>query len=73
MRDAIGLPGALSDYVTGFVRRTGIKVELQVSKVKAYANGIARRGDDQGAAVVNSAITTTQSYKGVKFERKGPT
>jgi len=49
------------------------KVELQVSKVKAYANGIARRGDDQGAAVVNSAITTTQSYKGVKFERKGPT
>jgi signal transduction histidine kinase len=30
--DSIGLPGALSDYVSGFSRRTGIKVGLHVQK-----------------------------------------
>ena len=30
--DSLGLPGALSDYARGFTRRSGIKVDLKVSK-----------------------------------------
>jgi hypothetical protein len=46
------------------------KFEPQVTKVRAYADMIARAGDDQLAATVNSAIVKTVKLKGVKVERK---
>lgn len=46
------------------------KFEPQVTKVRAYASELARGGSDTGAAVVNSAIRKTSTYRGVKFERK---
>lgn len=48
------------------------KFEPQVTKVRAYADTLARSGDDHLAATVNSAIDTTVKLKGVKVERKGP-
>lgn len=41
----------------------------QVTKVKAYSASLARTGDDREASVVNSLITRTSVYKGVKIER----
>jgi hypothetical protein len=46
------------------------KFEPQVTKVKAYADQVARHGDDQLAATINSAIKKTVKLKGVKIERK---
>jgi len=48
------------------------KFEPQVTKVKAYADVIARAGDDQLAATINSTITKTVKLKGVKVERQAP-
>lgn len=48
------------------------KFEPQVTKVRAYADTLARSGDDHLAATVNSAIDTTVKLKGVKVERKVP-
>lgn len=48
------------------------KFEPQITKTKAYADSLARNGDDKMAAVINSAITTTVKLKGVKVERKEP-
>lgn len=46
------------------------KFEPQVTKVRAYADMVARAGDDELAAAVNSAIVKTVKLKGVKVERK---
>lgn len=46
------------------------KFEPQVTKVRAYADSLARAGDDHLAATVNSAIKQTVKLKGVKVERK---
>lgn len=48
------------------------KFEPQVTKVRAYADSLARAGDDGLAATVNSAISKTVKLKGVKVERKAP-
>lgn len=48
------------------------KFEPQITKVKAYADSLARAGEDSLAASVNSAIQTTVKLKGVKVERKAP-
>lgn len=48
------------------------KFDPQVTKVKAYADSLARAGSDDLAAVVNSAIKKTVKLKGVKVERKEP-
>jgi len=48
------------------------KFEPQVSKVRAYAATLARNGDDQAASIVSGAITQSNPYRGVKFERKQP-
>lgn len=48
------------------------KFEPQVTKVRAYADSLARSGDDGLAATVNSAINKTVKLKGVKVERKAP-
>jgi hypothetical protein len=46
------------------------KFDPQVTKVRAYADTLARSGDDHLAATVNSAIGKTVKLKGVKVERK---
>lgn len=46
------------------------KFDPQVTKVRAYADMVARAGDDQLAATINSAIVKTVKLKGVKVERK---
>lgn len=46
------------------------KFEPQVSKVKAYADSLARAGHDDRAARVSAAIVKRTTYKGVGFERK---
>lgn len=48
------------------------KFEPQVTKVRAFADVIARDGDDNLAATVNSAIVKNVKLKGVKVERKEP-
>lgn len=48
------------------------KFEPQVTKVRAYADSLARAGADGLAASVNSAIDKTVKLKGVKVERKEP-
>lgn len=48
------------------------KFEPQVSKVRAYADQLARQGDDGLSAAVNSTINKTVKLKGVKVERKAP-
>ena len=61
--DSIGLPGALSDYVSGFVRRTGIKVELRVSE-----NFGRLPGEIETALyrVVQESLTNVQAHSGSK-------
>jgi len=59
--DSIGLPGALSDYVTGFSRRTGIKVDLKVPKQ------FGRLPPDVETAlyrVVQESLTNIQRHSG---------
>lgn len=46
------------------------KFELQVSKVRAYADDLSRNGHDSAASVVASAIHKDRSYAGLKVERK---
>lgn len=46
------------------------KFEPQVTKVRAYADSLARQGEDGLAAAVNSAINKTVKLKGVKVGRK---
>lgn len=46
------------------------KFEPQVSKVRAYADALARGGYDSASSVVSAAITRTREYKGVAVERK---
>lgn len=48
------------------------KFEPQVSKVRAWADSLARDGNDRDSSVVSGAITKKTPYKGVKFERKAP-
>lgn len=48
------------------------KFEPQITKVNAYAQVIARHGDDRRSSVVTGAVTEKQTFKGVKFERKKP-
>jgi hypothetical protein len=43
---------------------------MQVTKVRAFAATLAGDGEDAMAAVVNGAVNTTSSYRGVKMERK---
>lgn len=45
------------------------KFEPQISKVNAFAKELAREGEDQLASTVNSAVTKTVPYKGVKVAR----
>lgn len=63
---------AIAYTVTSVVAalRSWGKVEPQVSKVRAYADTLARNGDDQASSVVSGAITQSTPYKGIKFERK---
>lgn len=49
------------------------KFEPQVTRTRAYADTLAREGNDPLAAAVNSAIKKTVKLKGVKVERKFPT
>lgn len=42
----------------------------QVTKVRAYAQHLARTGNDNLAAVASGSITSTTAYKGVKITRK---
>jgi hypothetical protein len=46
------------------------KFEAQVSKVRAYADALARGGHDAAASVVSQAIAKTREYQGVNVERK---
>jgi hypothetical protein len=46
------------------------KFEPQVSKVRAYAQALARGGHDGPSAIVSAAIVKTREYKGVSVERK---
>jgi hypothetical protein len=46
------------------------KYDLQVSKVRAYADHLARTGHDSAASVVEKAIHKTRDYTGIKVERK---
>lgn len=41
----------------------------KVTQVRALADTLARRGDDQLAKIARDAIRTTQTYKGIKVER----
>lgn len=69
-----GLPDVLYACITTAMRmllNCG-KFEPQVTKVKAYADKLARSGDDAGAAAINSVIRKTVKLKGVKVERKEP-
>jgi signal transduction histidine kinase len=59
--DSIGLPGALSDYVTGFSRRTGIAVELQVSK---EFGRLPVEIETALYRVVQESLTNVQSHSG---------
>lgn len=45
------------------------KFDPQVSKVRAYADGLSREGRDDLASILKGAIQKTRDYKGVKFER----
>jgi hypothetical protein len=66
------LPEVLVEYAmaTAYELLRCGKFEPQISKVRAYADMIARAGDDKLAATVNSAIVKTVKLKGVKVERK---
>lgn len=46
------------------------KFEPQVTKVRAYADTLARRGEDGLSGVVRQAIRKKRTYKGVKMSRK---
>lgn len=48
------------------------KFEPQVTKVTAYAQGLARYAIDDLAAVVNSAKRKVRQFKGVAYKRKAP-
>lgn len=71
-------PGGLADILAealGVGMRQLIacgKFEPQITKVRAYADSLAREGEDGLAATVNSAINKTVKLKGVKVERKVP-
>jgi hypothetical protein len=45
------------------------KFEPQVTKVNAYAQHVARTGDDLMASVVNGSITSRKVYQGVSVKR----
>lgn len=71
--DPGSLPDILAEALMQGMRRLVAcgKFEPQVTKVRAYADSLARSGDDGLAATVNSAIKTTVKLKGIKVERKG--
>lgn len=72
--DPESLPDILAQAISDGVRTliTCGKFEPQITKVNAYADSLARSGDDHLAATVNSAIVKTVKLKGVKVERKEP-
>lgn len=46
------------------------KFELQVTKVRAYRDHLAREGHDNAASIVDKAIHKHRDYGGLKVERK---
>lgn len=46
------------------------KFDPQVTKVRAYADHLARSGQDAAAGIVRKAIATTREYDGITVERK---
>lgn len=46
------------------------KFEPQVTKVRAYADHLARESHDNAAAIVSSAIIKSRDYDSIKVERK---
>jgi hypothetical protein len=68
-------PGDLARMITQTVYETVISwgtLTPQVTKVRKYADGLARQGSDHSASIVNSALTSTREYKGVGYKRKDP-
>lgn len=63
----------LRDMMTDAMHRllTLGKFSAQVTKVRTYAAGLSRNGQDHLAAVARSALTKTSVYKGVTVTRKG--
>lgn len=86
---AFDLDGIVAAYAADFAEQNGQdaacyaqciagflelgRFTLQVSKVKAYAQGLSRVHADDLASMFTSAIRRTQTYNGVKPERKKPT
>jgi hypothetical protein len=46
------------------------KFELQVTKVRAYRDHLAREGHDNAASIVDKAIHKARDYSGLKVERR---
>lgn len=59
--DSIGLPGALSDYVTGFIRRTAIKVDLQIPR---NFGRLPAEIETALYRVVQESLTNVQNHSG---------
>jgi hypothetical protein len=68
-------PGDLARMITQTVYETVRSwgtLTPQVTKVRKYADSLARQGNDHSASIVNSALTSTREYKGVGYKRKDP-
>lgn len=71
--DPEGLASQLQDVLTDAMHRllTVGKFTPQVTKVKTYAAGLSRNGQDGLAAVARTSLTKRTVYKGVTTTRKG--
>jgi hypothetical protein len=69
-RAAVGV--AIAEAIVDALNNVGElgKFEPQVSKVRAYADALARAGHDNASSVVSMAIRTTREYDGISTERK---
>lgn len=66
------LPDVLAELIDGAVRSVLScgNFEPQVTKTTAYADSIARGGEDALSGVVRDAIRRTEKFKGVEMKRK---
>lgn len=67
-RVGVAVAEAILDAL-GSIKELG-KFDPQVTKVRAYADHLARNGQDGAAGIVRAAITTTREYDGITVERK---
>ena len=68
MLDESGLEDAISDYVEGYTERSGVQVDVQVSR------GLGRLGREKEMAlfrVVQESLTNVQLHSGIDERTSG--